>query len=62
MSAFTEEMLTTSEIELIVRDVLAHDLQALLDAALLDATAASAVRAAGLLNGAASVTRFDATP
>ena len=62
LSAFTEEMLTTSEIELIVRDVLAHDLQALLDTALLDATAASAVRPAGLFNGATSVTASTATP
>ena len=62
LSAFTEEMLTTSEIELIVRDVLAHDLPALLDTALLDATAASAVRPAGLFNGATSVTASTATP
>ena len=45
-----------------VRETLAHDLTALLDTALFDATAASAVRPAGLFNGATAVTAIGATP
>ncbi len=62
MSTYTEEMLASSMIEQIVREVLSHDLTALLDTALFDATAASAVRPAGLFNGATAVTASALTP
>jgi HK97 family phage major capsid protein len=62
VSAFSEEMMARSEIELIVRETLAHDLSVLLDTAIFDATAASAVRPAGLFNGATAVTASAATP
>ena len=53
---------TSTEIETILREVLAHDLTALLDQTLLDATASSATRPAGLWNGATAVTASAATP
>lgn len=62
VSAFSEEMTQLAEIELIVRETLAHDLSALLDTALFDATASSATRPAGLWNGATAVTASAATP
>jgi Phage capsid family len=62
VSVFTEEMMAASAIEQIVREVLAHDLTALLDTALFDATAASSVRPAGLFNGATTVTASATTP
>ena len=62
LSGFTEEMLNSTQIEQILREVLSHDLTALLDSALLDATAASATRPAGLFNGATAVTASAATP
>jgi hypothetical protein len=62
LSSFTEEMLNSTQIEQILREVLSHDLTALLDSALLDATAASATRPAGLWNGATAVTASAATP
>jgi hypothetical protein len=62
LSAFTEEMLNSTAIEQVLREVLAHDLTALLDSALLDATAASATRPAGLWAAATSVTASAATP
>jgi Phage capsid family len=62
ISTFTEEMTLRTMIEQIVRETLAHDLGALLDTAAFDATAASAVRPAGLFNGATAVTASAATP
>jgi len=62
LTAFSEEMLDCTEIETILREVLAHDLSALLDQTLLDATASSATRPAGLWNGATAVTASAATP
>lgn len=63
LSVFSEEMLEVgTTIEAVLREVLAHDLTALLDSALLDAAAASAVRPAGLWNGATAVTASTATP
>ena len=62
LSCFTEEMLNSTQIEQILREVLSHDLTALLDSALLDATAASATRPAGLFNSATAVTASAATP
>lgn len=62
VSAFSEEMLLASAIEMLVRETLSHDLTALLDTALFDTTAVSAVRPAGLFNGATSVTASALTP
>jgi hypothetical protein len=62
VSTFTEEMMMASSIEMLVRETLAHDLAALLDTAIFDATAASAVRPAGLFNGATVVTASATTP
>ena len=62
VSTFTEEMLEFSAIEQIVREVLAHDLTALLDTAIFDATAVSAIRPAGLFNNATAVTPSALTP
>jgi hypothetical protein len=62
VSVFSEEMLQRSAIEQIVRETLAHDLSALLDTALFDATAGSATRPAGLWNGATAVTASALTP
>ena len=57
ISAFSEEMMASAAIEQILRETLAHDLSALLDTAIFDATAAvSSVRPAGLFNGATAVT------
>ena len=55
-------MLNSTQIEQILREVLAHDLTALLDTALLDSAAASATKPAGLWNGATAVTASAATP
>jgi hypothetical protein len=62
LSIYTEEMMMASAIEQIVREALVHDLTALLDTALFDANAASAVRPAGLFNGATTVTPAATTP
>lgn len=62
ISTFTEEMLLASVIEQLVRQALAHDLTGLLDTALLDSTAASSVRPAGLFNGVTPLTASTATP
>lgn len=64
ISVFSEELLEHSipSIEAVVTEALRHDLGALLDTALLDSAAASAVRSAGLFNGATSVTASTATP
>lgn len=64
ISTFSEEIRQWSvpPIEAVVSEALRYDLGALLDQSLLDATAASAVRPAGLLNGATAVTASTATP
>jgi len=62
VSTFTEEMMAASAIEMLVRETLAHDLSALLDTAIFDAAAVSAVRPAGLFNGATVVTASATTP
>jgi HK97 family phage major capsid protein len=58
MCAWSEELARASlpDIERVVADSLQHDLSGLLDTALLDASAATSVRPAGLFAGATSVT------
>ena len=51
VKGFTEEMMPAWAIEALVREALSHDLTALLDSALFDAAAATAVRPAGYLTG-----------
>jgi hypothetical protein len=62
VSTFSEEMILSASIEQLVRQALAHDLTGLLDTALLDSTAASSVRPAGLFNGVTPLTASTATP
>ena len=64
VSVFSEELLlhSTPSIEVVVTEALRHDLGALLDTALLDSTAASAVRPAGLFAGVTPITASTATP
>jgi len=65
LSVWTEEIQQYAivDIEALIRDALQHDLGALLDTALFDATPADAgVRPAGLFNAATSVTPSAATP
>ena len=62
ISTFTEEMLLSTMIEQLVRQALSHDLTGLLDSALLDSTASSATRPAGLFAGVTPITASAATP
>lgn len=64
ISVFSEELIEygLASIESVVTEVLRHDLGALLDSSLLDSTAASAVRPAGLLNGVTPITASVMTP
>jgi hypothetical protein len=64
ISVFSEELLEHSipQIETVVTEALRHDLGAMLDSALLDSTAASSVRPAGLFAGVAPLTASVATP
>ena len=64
ISVFSEELLqhSTPSIEAVVTEVLRHDLSALLDSALLDATAASAIRPAGLFAGVTPIVASVLTP
>lgn len=63
VSVFSEEMMLYSQIELLVRESLSHDLSCLLDTTIFDAAAVSAgIRPAGLFNSATSVTASALTP
>jgi hypothetical protein len=56
LTTLTSEMLASSNIEAMLRDVLMRNVGLALDAALFDSNAASAIRPAGLRNGIAALT------